>query len=129
MQEGKLIHEIASFIVLFYVLWFIKAPIPDTAPSLDLKAINEMIQYSEFCFKPAEVVLKSLKKHTWYLNDRFVVMCLADKCLPVDQLHKLAQTAKPASYKIGKLSSEIFIDNENKTTKNLMILLVLKVFL
>ena len=44
-------------------------------------------------------------------------MCLAYKCLPVDQLHKLAQTAKPASYKMGKLSSEIFIDNENKITK------------
>ena len=116
MQLGKLIHEIASFTALFYVPWFIKAPIPATEPSLDLKAINEMIQYSEFCFKPAEVVLKSLKKHIWYLNERFVVMCLADKCLPVDQLHKLAQTAKPASYKIEKLSSEIFIDSENKIT-------------
>ena len=56
-----------------------KAPTPATALSLDLKAINEMMQYSEFCFKPAEVILKSLKKHTWYLNERFVVMCLADK--------------------------------------------------
>ena len=41
-----------------------------------------------------------------------MVMCLADKCLPVDQLHKLAlkldQTEKPTSYKMGKLSSEIF---------------------
>ena len=49
-----------------------------------------MIQYSEFSLKPAEAVQKSLKKHTWYLIERFVVMCLADKCLPVDQLHKLA---------------------------------------
>ena len=73
LQEEKLIHEIASFTALFYVPWFIKAPIPATAPSLDLKDINEMIQYSEFCFKQAKVVLKSLKK-----------------------------TAKPASYKIGK---------------------------
>ena len=102
---------------MFYAPWFIKTPIPATTPSLDLKAVNEMIQCSEFCFKPAEVVLKSLKKHTWYLNEKFVVMCLADKCLPIHQLHKLAQTAKPASYKIGKLSSEIFIDNENKITK------------
>ena len=83
MQEGKLIHEIGSFTALFYVLWFIKAPIPAIAPSLDLKAINEMIQSSEFCFKQAEVVFKSLKKHTWYINERYVVMFLANKCLPV----------------------------------------------
>ena len=95
-----MIHEIASFTALFYVPWLIKAPIPATAPSLNLKAINEIIKYSEFCFKSAEVVLKPLKKHTRYLNERFVVTCLADKCLPVGQLHKLAQTAKPASYKI-----------------------------
>ncbi|XP_065654686.1 uncharacterized protein LOC136081307 [Hydra vulgaris] len=123
LQEEKLIYEIASFTALFYVPWFIKAPIPAIAPSLDLKAINEMIQYSEFSFKPAEAVLKSLKKHNWYLNERFVVMCLADKCLPVDQLQKialkLAQTAKPTSYKMGKLNSEIFTDNEKKITKNI----------
>ena len=50
-------------------------------------------------------------------------MCVADKCLPVGQLHKLAlksaQTAKPATYKKGKLSSEIVIDNENKITKKI----------
>nr|XP_047144771.1 uncharacterized protein MAL8P1.12-like [Hydra vulgaris] len=61
-----------------------------------------MIQYSELCLKPAEAVLKSLEKHNWYLNERFVIMCLADKCLPVDQLHKLAlklaQTAKPTKW-------------------------------
>ncbi|XP_065643376.1 uncharacterized protein LOC136075068 [Hydra vulgaris] len=123
LQEGKLIYEIASFTALFYVPWFVKAPIPAIAPSLDLKAINEMIQYSEFSFKPAEAVLISLKKHNWYLNERFVVMCLADKCLPVDQLQKLAlklaQTAKPTSYKMGKLNSEIFTDNEKKITKNI----------
>ena len=117
MLGGKLIHEIASFTALFYVPWFIKAPIPATAPSLDLKAINEMMQYSEFCFKRAEVVLKLLNKHNWYLNERFVVKCLADKCLPVDQLHELAQTAKPVSYKIKKLTSEI--DNQNKITKKI----------
>nr|XP_047135527.1 uncharacterized protein LOC124812679 [Hydra vulgaris] len=86
LKEGKLIHEIGSFTALFYVPWFIKAPIPAIAPSLDLKAINEMIQYSELCLKPAEAVLKSLEKHNYYLNERFVVMCLADKCLPVEQL-------------------------------------------
>ena len=79
MQEGKLIYELASFTALFYVPWFIKAPIPAIGPSLNLKAINEMIQYSEFSFKPAEVVRKSLKKHNWYLKERFVVMCLGDK--------------------------------------------------
>ncbi|XP_065640135.1 uncharacterized protein LOC136072753 [Hydra vulgaris] len=131
LQERKLIHEIGLFTALFYVPWFIKAPIPAIAPSLDLKAIDEMIQYSELCLKPAEAVLKSLEKHNWYLNERFVVICLADKCLPVDQLHKLAlklaQTAKPTSYKMGKLSSEIFTDNEKKNNKKeLKILLVLK---
>ena len=49
-------------------------------------------------------------------------MCLADKCLPVDQLHKLAlklaQTAKAASYKMGKLNSEIFIEKKKKEKKN-----------
>ena len=62
---------------------FVKAPILATAPSLDLKAINETIQYSKFSLKPAEAVLKSLKKHTWYLNERFFVMCLADKCFSI----------------------------------------------
>ena len=53
-------------------------------------------------------------------------MCLADKCLPVDLLYKLAlklvQTAEPASYKMGKLNSEIyyiFIDNKKKITKKI----------
>ena len=121
MHKGKLIYEIASFTALFYNPWFIKAPIPAIAPSLDLKAIHEMIQYSEFSFKAAEAILKSLKKHNWYLNERFVVMCLADKCLPVNQLQKLAlklaQTAKPTSYKMGKLNSEIFTDIEKKNNK------------
>ena len=74
LQKGKFIHKIASFTALFYVPWFIKAPIPATPPALDPKVINEMIQHSEFCPKPAEAVLKSLKKHTWYLNKRFVVV-------------------------------------------------------
>ncbi|XP_065670913.1 uncharacterized protein LOC136089116 [Hydra vulgaris] len=101
---------------LFYVPQFIKAPIPTITLSLDLKAINEMIQYSEFCLKPAETVLKSLEKNNWYYNERFVVMCFADECLPVNQLHNLAlkldQTEKPTSYKMGKLSAKIFTDNE-----------------
>ena len=88
-----------------------------TCLNISYKAINKMIQYFNFSFKPAEDILKSLKKHSWYLNERIMIMCLADKCLPVDHLHKLAQTAKPVSYRIGKLSSKIFIDNKNKITR------------
>ena len=85
-----MITKISSFTALFYVSRLIKIPIPAPAPSLDPKAIHKIIKYSKFSLKPAEAVLKSLKEHTWYLNERFVVICLADKCLPVDQLHKLA---------------------------------------
>ena len=112
-----MIHVIVSFATLFYISWFIKPSIPATAASLDLKTINKMIQYFELSVKLAEAVLKSLKKHTWYLIERFFVMCLADKCLPVDQLNKLSQTAKPASYKMGKLNSGIFIDKNKIITK------------
>ena len=48
----------------------------------DLVAIHQMRVYSKYNQAVAETCLESWKRHTWYLAEELVVLCLADASCP-----------------------------------------------
>ena len=77
---------------------------------LDFKALQDMESYSKLHKKPAEAALKSLCKHLWYLNPRFLSALLVDDDLDEEFLEvfakKLSNTSKSNSYALGRPNNE-----------------------
>ena len=75
-KEKKEVSEMAEFICIFYVVWWLQGYIGVKAPMNDLKAINQMRMYRKFKKVVAEACLDSWKRHTWYLTEELVILCL-----------------------------------------------------
>ena len=75
-MEAVVVRQMGEFISVLYTTWFIKAPLAGTAPSQDLQAIDDMIQYIYRSPNSAKACLISMQNHFWYLAERFVVLCL-----------------------------------------------------
>ena len=99
----------AEFIAIFYAEWFLKTSLVGEAPVVDIKSLWEMINYKKFIEKTnkeAERVLdaiqdiiKSMKKHSWYLEEALVPLCLTSKDINTQEkqevTEKLFGTPKP----------------------------------
>ena len=76
---------------------------------LDFKALQDMESYSKLHKKPAEAALKSLRKHLWYLNPRFLSALLVDDDLDKEFLEvfakKLSNTPKSNSLSKSLMSA------------------------
>nr|XP_047144380.1 uncharacterized protein LOC124817945 [Hydra vulgaris] len=88
-HEKKEIKDMAFFTAVFYTEWFLRAEIPTVAPSQDMKALWQMIRYSDVKPEQAKSVIDSLKRHTWYIDPTAVVMALAD-----EEVHDRGKIAK-----------------------------------
>nr|XP_047127458.1 uncharacterized protein LOC124808434 isoform X1 [Hydra vulgaris] len=75
------ITEVATFVSVFYTTWFLKAELSAAAPNQDMRALWQMNRFKEFNLIGAESVIKSIKRHTWFLDPYLIVLALADeKC-------------------------------------------------
>ncbi|XP_065683487.1 uncharacterized protein LOC124813436 [Hydra vulgaris] len=75
------ITEVATFVSVFYTTWFLKAELSAAAPNQDMRALWQMNRFKEYNLIGAESVIKSIKRHTWFLDPYLIVLALADeKC-------------------------------------------------
>nr|XP_047145652.1 uncharacterized protein LOC105846470 [Hydra vulgaris] len=75
------ITEVATFVSVFYTTWFLKAELSAAAPNQDMRALWQMNRFNEYNLIGAESVIKSFKRHTWFLDPYLIVLALADeKC-------------------------------------------------
>nr|XP_047137487.1 uncharacterized protein LOC124813991 [Hydra vulgaris] len=80
--EKWLKHEITkvvTFVSVFYTTWFLKAELSAAAPNQDMRALWQMNRFKEYNLIGAESVIKSIKRHTWFLDPYLIVLALADK--------------------------------------------------
>lgn len=97
-----------TFLSIFYTSAWLKASIGADAPINDLQLIQDMIAYLDVDHDVAEVVLRKLEKHSWYLTEEIVPFALFSK-LPVmtsrlkqDIALKLLATPVPDHLRLGK---------------------------
>ena len=80
--EKQEVKVMAEFICIFYVVWWLQGYIGVNAPMNDLRAVQQMRIYMKYKQRIAETCLVSWRRHTWYLTQELVVLCLADVSCP-----------------------------------------------
>ena len=76
------ISQLARFVGVYFSQWFLKCAIVSSAPYQALLSFKQMIEFSEFDIGLAFTVLDSLFRHTWYLTEQWVIVCLVDDDCP-----------------------------------------------
>ena len=87
-SQKKEVKRMAEFIFIYYSVWFSKSALTASAPFCDLKAFQEMALYrklkeeyepeAERVHDGINAIQMSIEKHSWYLSEVTVVLCLAD---------------------------------------------------
>ena len=100
------ISQLARFVGVYFSQWFLKCAIVSSAPYQALLSFKQMIEFSEFDIGLAFTVLDSLFRHTWYLTEQWVIVCLVDDDCPDVEKQAVAlalsQTPRADSFSPGK---------------------------
>ena len=89
--EQQKLQRFTTFICLFYIKHWFKAPIAVDAPKTDLELYHDMFQYKTYDSKVANAVLKKFYGHTWYLNQEFLPLCLFSTIVSNEEKQEIAQ--------------------------------------
>ena len=94
--------ETASFFVaITYTPWFLKSSLTASAPSNDLSSFKDMFELKKEYPKLAKAFLHSMQRHTWYLTEELVLLCLGDDDIKDGQ--KMAMLRKLMEFEISFL--------------------------
>ena len=80
--ERREVKIMAEFIAIFYAVWWLQGYLGVNAPMNDLNAMHQMRMYKQYNNLVSETCTASWKRHTWYLTEELVVLCLADASCP-----------------------------------------------
>ena len=89
-DQKEQISQLAVFIGLYFSRWFLKCAIASSAPYQAILSFKQMIEFSAFDIGLAFTVLDSLFRHTWYLTEQWVIVCLVDDSCPDDEKKAVA---------------------------------------
>ena len=105
-EEKENIRQLARFVGIFFSSWFLKCAVVPIAPYQSLLSFSQMISFSKFDLGLAFTVLESMNRHTWYLTEQWVVVCLADDSCPARERKAVAKalnnTPRPDHFEPGK---------------------------
>ena len=107
-KEEENVKKLAVFIALFHAPYFLRAGLAAAAAADDLTYFREMLELSNLPeFRDtADAVVKSLARHTAYLESAAVVFSLFNEDLTKEQRQamadKLSSTARQAQLPVGK---------------------------
>ena len=76
------VSQLARFVGIYFSKWFLKCAIVPSAPYQTLLYFKQMIDFSEFDIGLAFTVLDSLFRHTWYLTEQWIIVCIVDDECP-----------------------------------------------
>ena len=101
-QEDRSMVETASFFVaITYTPWFLKSSLTASAPNNDLSSFKDMFELKKEYPKLAKAFLHSMQRHTWYLTEELVLLCLGDDDIKDGQ--KMAMLRKLMEFEISFL--------------------------
>ena len=60
------------------------------APYKTITSFEQMVNFSEFDIQLAFTVMDSMRRHTWYINEQWVLVCLADTHCPEEERKAVA---------------------------------------
>lgn len=104
--EYSQVKKMAHFIALFYTKTFLRTRIACFAPINDFYFFKAILWYKEDCDDIANSVLKSCKRHCWYLTEELVIFAIFNEHLSSFTRYLLAKTLfntpKPNNFVLGK---------------------------
>ena len=111
------IAQLARFVGVYFSRWFLKCAVAPAAPYQSLLCFDQMLNFSQFDPGLAFTVLDSLNRHTWYLTEQWVIVCLADDDCPDNERMAVAKalqrTPRATHFEPGKpkLPTDFWPDN------------------
>lgn len=81
-HETRNVHQMAIFIALFHARPFLQSRLASISPAIDLKHLSQMNSYKKKDEKVANVAIKSISNHLWYLTEELVIFSVFDETLP-----------------------------------------------
>ena len=90
-EEKENIAQLARFIGVYFSRWFLKCALASAAPYQSLVSFGQMIDFSVYDPGLAFTVMDSMNRHTWYLTEQWVVVCLVDGKCPVKERKAVAK--------------------------------------
>ena len=105
-EESSRIKQAAFFVAVCYAPWFLKSYVVDKSTRNDLEAFKSSHHIQEEFPELGKALIKSMRRHLWYLTEHLVVLSLADddvdQCIKVEMLQKLLNIPMPEQFDIGK---------------------------
>ena len=93
LQESELVqvHRFVIFAAVLYVKAWLEAPLPSSAARNDVTFQQKILRYREVEPRIAFEVLKSCRRHHWYLTGQMVTLALTDPGLSKEEKEELAR--------------------------------------
>ena len=105
-EEEQQVGRLALFVGVYFGKWFLQCGLASNAPYRTLSTFEQMLNFSEFDIELAFTVMDSMRRHTWYLTQQWVVVSLADTNCPEEErkgvASALANTPRPEQFVPGK---------------------------
>ena len=90
--QTRRITRLVGFVVNLYARYFLSAPLSTAAPRHDLTLWCDHQTYRQYDRVLADVSLRSVRRHLWYLCPELVVLALFDDGTGVDEKQAIAVT-------------------------------------
>jgi hypothetical protein len=124
--EKENIAQLAIFIGVYFARWFLKCALASAAPYTSLVSFGQMIDFSVYGPGLAFTVLDSTNRHTCYLTEQWVVVCLVDDNCPVKERKAVAKilhkTPRADHFEPGKPELPVDFWPENGKLQSLLVL-------
>ena len=90
-EEESEVQRVFIFTVVVYAKAWFRAPLSVSAPRNDLELYRIVLKYREVEPAISFQVLKSIRRHQWYLTPQMVTLSLADTSLPAKEREEIAR--------------------------------------
>ena len=105
-EEKDQVARLAMFVGIYFGVWFLQCGLSSIAPYKTITTFEQMLNFSEIDIQLAFSVMESMRRHTWYITQQWVVVCLADTHCPEEERKAvataLANTPRPDLFVPGK---------------------------
>ena len=89
-EEKQQVSRLALFVGVYFGIWFLECGLASIAPYKTITSFEQMVNFSEFDIQLAFTVMDSMRRHTWYITEQWVVVCLADTHCPEEERKAVA---------------------------------------
>ena len=88
-RQERIISRLTIFILSLYGKYFLQSSIVTAAPRHNKQFLTDIIMYETIDQEISATVLKSVKRHMWYLAAEMIPFALFDPEVPITEKKKL----------------------------------------